>query len=64
MRIANIVNLGIKELRGLVRDPMLLVLIAYAFTLSVYSASTAMASFSPTGAGNRSTSSSGQPDTM
>ncbi|HEX2889082.1 ABC transporter permease [Vineibacter terrae] len=42
MRIANIVNLGIKELRGLARDPMLLVLIAYAFTLSVYSASTAM----------------------
>lgn len=32
---ANILHLGIKELRGLSRDPMLLFLIVYAFTLSV-----------------------------
>ncbi|MYZ49472.1 ABC transporter permease [Propylenella binzhouense] len=42
MRIANVVQLGIKELRGLARDPMLLVLIAYAFTISIYTASSAM----------------------
>lgn len=42
MRISNIVQLGIKELRGLLRDPMLLMLIVYAFTLSIYTASTAI----------------------
>lgn len=42
MRTANILNLGIKELRGLVRDPILLILIGYAFTLSIYTAATAM----------------------
>ncbi len=42
MRLANILQLGVKELRGLGRDPMLLVLIAYAFTLSIYTASKAM----------------------
>ena len=42
MRIANILQLGLKELRGLLRDPMLLVLIAYSFTLSVYTAAKAM----------------------
>ncbi|SDA69669.1 ABC transporter permease [Mesorhizobium qingshengii] len=42
MRFANIFQLGIKELRGLARDPMLLVLIAYAFTLAIYTASKAM----------------------
>lgn len=42
MRIANIVNLGIKELRGLLRDPMLLFLIVYAFTVSIYTASKAV----------------------
>lgn len=42
MRTANIIQLGIKELRGLIRDPMLLVLIIYAFTLSIYTASKAM----------------------
>jgi ABC-2 type transport system permease protein len=36
MRLATIFHLGIKELRGLARDPALLVLIVYAFTLSVY----------------------------
>mgnify|MGYP007002581579 CR=1 FL=1 len=30
MRLANVWNLGIKELRGLLRDPILLILIVYA----------------------------------
>ena len=42
MAVANILHLGIKELRSLGRDPMMLVLIVYAFTLSVYTAATAM----------------------
>jgi ABC-2 type transport system permease protein len=42
MRAANIYQLGVKELRGLARDPMLMALIAYAFTLSIYTASKAM----------------------
>ncbi len=39
MRIANVWNLGVKELRGLMRDPMLIALIVYAFTLSIYTSS-------------------------
>lgn len=39
MRLANILELGVKELRGLGRDPMLVVLIVYAFTISIYTAS-------------------------
>ncbi|MBR1126413.1 ABC transporter permease [Bradyrhizobium lablabi] len=39
MRIANIARLGVKELRGLGRDPMLMILIVYAFTISIYTAS-------------------------
>jgi len=42
MRVANIVNLGIKELRSLRRDPMLLILIVYSFTVAVYTGATAM----------------------
>jgi len=42
MRLANILHLGIKELRSLVRDPMMLVLIVYAFSFSIYTAATAM----------------------
>ena len=42
MRLANILQLGIKEPRGLARDPMLMVLIGYAFTLSIYAASKAI----------------------
>jgi len=42
MRLTNTIQLGIKELRGLARDLMLLALIAYAFSLSVYTASRAM----------------------
>ncbi|WP_424813399.1 ABC transporter permease [Roseococcus sp. YIM B11640] len=41
MRLGNIGQLGIKELRGLLRDPMMLILIVYAFTLSIYTASRA-----------------------
>ena len=42
MRAANILHLGIKELRSLARDPLMLVLITYAFTFSIYTAATAM----------------------
>lgn len=42
MRISNIVNLGIKELRSLGRDPLMLILIVYAFTLAIYAGATAM----------------------
>lgn len=42
MRAANILNLGVKELRGLGRDPIMLALVVWAFTFSVYTASTAM----------------------
>ena len=41
MHISNIFQLGKKELIGLTRDPMLMILIAYAFTLSIYTASKA-----------------------
>jgi ABC-2 type transport system permease protein len=40
--LANIYRLGVKELWSLVRDPMLLALIAYTFTLAIYVAATAM----------------------
>jgi len=36
MKLRNVWNLGIKELRGLWRDPIMLVLIVYSFSLSVY----------------------------
>jgi ABC-2 type transport system permease protein len=39
MRLDNILHLGIKELRSLVGDPMLLFLIVYSFTASVYTVS-------------------------
>ncbi|MDF2114631.1 ABC transporter permease [Roseiarcaceae bacterium H3SJ34-1] len=42
MRVANIFHLGIKELRELARDPALLVLIVFAFTISVYTSSKAI----------------------
>ena len=42
MRATNILHLGVKELRSLARDPIMLVLIVYAFTFSVYTAATAM----------------------
>jgi ABC-2 type transport system permease protein len=40
--LANILHLGVKELRGLARDTMMLLFIAYALTLGVYSAATAL----------------------
>ena len=40
--ITNIYRLGIKELWSLVRDPMMLVLIVYMFTVSIYVAATVM----------------------
>ena len=39
---ANIYRLGIKELWSLVRDPIMLALIAYTFTVSIYVAATAV----------------------
>ena len=42
MRLSNILHLGVKELRSLLRDPMMLVLIVYAFSFSIYTAATAM----------------------
>ena len=35
-KIRNIIQLGIKELRGLWRDPLMMTLIVYSFTMSVY----------------------------
>ena len=42
MRLSNILTLGIKEFRSLARDPVMLGLIIYAFSLAIYAASTAM----------------------
>jgi len=41
-RLANIYRLGIKELWSLARDPIMLALILYSFTLQVYSSATAI----------------------
>lgn len=40
--LRNITQLGLKELRSLLRDPVMLVLIVYAFSFSIYTAATAM----------------------
>jgi ABC-2 type transport system permease protein len=42
MQASNILYLGVKELWSLARDPLMLGLIVFAFTASIYSASTAM----------------------
>jgi ABC-2 type transport system permease protein len=42
VRAANILYLGIKELRSLYRDPIMLALTAFAFTGAVYTAATAI----------------------
>lgn len=42
MRVDNILHLGVKELWSLARDPTMLVLIFFAFTVSIYTAGTAM----------------------
>jgi len=36
MRAANVVQLGLKELWSLARDPIMLLLIVFVFTVSVY----------------------------
>ncbi len=42
IRTKNVFRLGIKELWSLARDPMMLTLIVYTFTVSIYIAATAM----------------------
>lgn len=42
MRLRHVLQLSLKELRGLLRDPLLMVLVAYAFTLDVYVSATAI----------------------
>ena len=42
MIVANIYRLGVKELWSLARDPTMLILILYTFTVSIYVAATAM----------------------
>jgi len=42
MRAKNILHLGVKEFWSLARDPMMLLLIAYAFTASIYSTASAL----------------------
>jgi len=42
MRAGNVFTLGVKELWSLARDPIMLVLIVFAFTISVYTTATAM----------------------
>ncbi len=41
-RASNVYRLGVKELWSLARDPIMLVLIVYSFTLAIYAAATAM----------------------
>jgi ABC-2 type transport system permease protein len=42
MRSKNIIQLGVKEFWSLARDPMMILLIVYAFTASIYSTATAL----------------------
>src|SRR5579859_1975770 len=42
MRAGNILHLGVKELWSLARDPIMLVLIAFAFTVVIYSTATGL----------------------
>ena len=42
MRPKHVLHLAVKELRGLMRDPLLLLLVAYAFTLDIYVSATAI----------------------
>ncbi|MHA6479160.1 ABC transporter permease [Stutzerimonas sp. KH-1] len=41
-KLGNILQLGLKELRSLYRDPAMLVLIIYSFTLAIYEGATAI----------------------
>lgn len=40
--LRNVLALGVKELRGLFRDRMMLFLVVYSFTISIYTASRSM----------------------
>jgi ABC-2 type transport system permease protein len=42
VRTSNVFRLGIKEMWSLLRDPLMLILIVYTFTFSIYIAATAM----------------------
>lgn len=42
IRPANVFRLGVKELWGLLRDPTMMVLVVFTFTVSIYAAATAM----------------------
>jgi ABC-2 type transport system permease protein len=42
MQVSNIYHFGVKELRSLLRDPMMLFLIFFVFTFAIYSGATAM----------------------
>jgi len=42
MRLANILHLGIKELRSLMGEPMMVILIVYSFSFAIYMAASAM----------------------
>lgn len=42
MRAANIYYLGVKEFHSLIRDTVMVILVVYSFTISVYTAATAM----------------------
>ncbi len=42
MHAKNVLNLGVKEFWSLARDPMMLILIGYAFTASIYSTASAL----------------------
>lgn len=42
MRLTNVFNLGVKELRSLLRDPVMLALIVFALSFAVYTAATAL----------------------
>ena len=42
MRAGHVFHLGVKELRSLARDPIMLLLIVHAFSLAIHAAATAM----------------------
>ena len=50
MRAKNILHLGVKELWSLARDPIMLLLIVFAFTVSIYSTASGAAGHAPQGA--------------
>jgi len=42
MNLSNVWTLGVKELRGLMRDPLLMALIIYSFSISIYTSASVM----------------------